>query len=79
MKNCTYCHFLYIFGASSSISERGAIAYSKYIWPLIPYIFGLTVRITTNMWVNHTSVPEHRIGHLLHRAGAPMAYRTAVL
>ena len=29
--NTTRCHFPYIFGASSSISERGAIAYSTYI------------------------------------------------
>ena len=46
-----YCHFTHIFGTSSSISERGALVYSKYFWPLIPHIFGLTVLITTNIWL----------------------------
>jgi hypothetical protein len=73
------CHFPHTSGASSSISEQGAIAYSKYIWPLIPYIFGLTVLITTNIRVSHSSIPTNRIGRHLHQAGAYTAYRTANL
>src|SRR6266480_3965202 len=48
---CYPCHFPQISGISSSINEFNIRTYSKYIWPSIPQIFGLTVLITINIQV----------------------------
>jgi hypothetical protein len=45
------CHFPQISGISSSINVLNIRTYSKYIWPSIPQIFGLTVLITINIQV----------------------------
>jgi len=50
-----YCHFPQISGISSSTNEHNTHPYSKYIWPSIPQIFGLTVLITINIWVTPAS------------------------
>jgi NADH dehydrogenase FAD-containing subunit len=62
------CHFPQISGISSNRNELNTHTYSKFIWPSIPQIFGLTVLITINIRVSHTVFPIHWIGHLLHSA-----------
>jgi hypothetical protein len=48
-KSYTQCHFPQIPGMSSSTNELNTLPYSKYIWPFIPQIFGLSVLITINI------------------------------
>jgi hypothetical protein len=68
MENDNLCHFPQISGISSSVNELDTYPHSKYIWPIIPHISGLTVLITINIWGSHTVFPIYGIGHLLHVA-----------
>jgi hypothetical protein len=45
------CHFPQISDISSSINVLNIRTYSKFIWPSIPQIFGLTVLIIINIQV----------------------------
>src|SRR5258707_5250019 len=73
------CHFPQISGISSSANELDTYPHSKYIWPIIPQISGLTVLITINIWGSHTVFPIYGIGHLLHVACVTIMYRATGL
>jgi hypothetical protein len=74
-----FCHFPQISGISSSANELDTYPHSKYIWPIIPQISGLTVLITINIWGSHTVFPIYGIGHLLHVACVIIMYRATGL
>ena len=77
--NVSGCHFPQISGISSSANELDTYPHSKYIWPIIPQISGLTVLITINIWGSHTVFPIYGIGHLLHVACVTIMYRATGL